>query len=106
MAGIGPLPAIYGVVSISYIQPEADSKSTGCNGKPIVFQGHGRREVTASFEGGRFSPDGGALLLHEADKVFGVSRNAWLVGKIARQMRRSRVGSQTKSPFSAVAFRV
>ena len=43
----------------------ADHKSTGCNGKPIVFQGHGGREVTASFDGGRFSSDGGALLLHD-----------------------------------------
>ena len=84
----------------------ADHKSTGCNGKPIVFQGHGGREVTASFDGGRFSSDGGALLLHEADKVFGVSCNACLVWEITRQMRRSCVVSQTKSLFSAVAFRV
>ena len=46
---------------------------TGCNGNPIVFQGHGRREVTASFDGGRLSSDGGALLLREADNVFGVT---------------------------------
>ena len=47
--------------------------SRGCNGKPIVFQGHGRREVTASFDGGRLSSDGGALLLREAGHVFGVT---------------------------------
>ena len=37
---------------------------TECNGTPILFQAHGRREVTA---------DGGALLLREADNVFGVA---------------------------------
>ncbi len=47
--------------------------STERNGTPIVFQVHGRREVRASFDGGRLSPDGGALLLREADNVFGVS---------------------------------
>ena len=47
--------------------------STECNGTPIVFQVHGRREVTASFDGGRLSSDGGALLLREADNVFGVT---------------------------------
>ena len=47
--------------------------STGCNGNPIVFQGHGRREVTASFDGGRLSSDGGALLLRGVDNVFGVT---------------------------------
>ena len=47
--------------------------STWCSGKPIVFQRHGRRDVTASFDGGRFSSDGGALLLREADNVFGVT---------------------------------
>lgn len=47
--------------------------STECNATPIVFQGHGRREVTASFDGGRLSSDGGALLLREADNVFGVT---------------------------------
>ena len=46
---------------------------TECNGTPIVFQAHGRREVTASFDGGRLSSDGGALLLREADNVFGVT---------------------------------
>ena len=52
--------------------------SKECNGKPIVFQGHGRREMTASFDGGRLSSYGDALLLREADNVFGVT--GWLAG--------------------------
>ncbi len=47
--------------------------STGCNSKPIVFQGHGRREVKANCDGWRLSSDGDALLLREADNVFGVT---------------------------------
>ena len=47
--------------------------STECNGKPIVFQGHHRREITASFDGGRLSSCSDALLLREADNVFGVT---------------------------------
>ena len=47
---------------------------TQCNSARMVFQGHGRREVVADFDGGRLSSDGGALLLREADGVFGVTR--------------------------------
>lgn len=47
--------------------------STECNGKPIAFQGHCRRDLTARFDGGRLSSDGGALPLREADNVFGVT---------------------------------
>jgi hypothetical protein len=34
----------------------------------MVFSGHGRREVVASFDGGTISSDGGALLLREVDR--------------------------------------
>ena len=47
---------------------------TRCNSARMAFQGHGRREVVADFDGGQLSSDGGALLLREADGVFGVSR--------------------------------
>ena len=47
---------------------------TECIKREVVFQGHGRRGVTARFDGGRLSSDGGALLLREADGVFGVTR--------------------------------
>ena len=47
--------------------------STECNGKPISFQGHGSREVTASFDGGKLSSDGGELLPQEADNAFGIT---------------------------------
>ena len=37
-----------------------------------LFQGPGRREVVASFEGGRITSDGGALLLRETDRKLGL----------------------------------
>ncbi len=47
---------------------------TQCNSPDIEFNRHGRREVTAAFDGGRMSSDGGALLLREADRVADVTR--------------------------------
>ena len=47
--------------------------SRECNGKPISFRGHGSGEVTASFNGGRLSSDGGELLPQEADNAFGIT---------------------------------
>jgi hypothetical protein len=37
-----------------------------------LFQGPGRREVVASFDGGRISSDGGAVLLAETDRRVGL----------------------------------
>ena len=47
---------------------------TECSKREVVFQGHGRRDVTARFDAGRLSSDGGALLLREADRVLDVTR--------------------------------
>lgn len=41
---------------------------TDCTAQGFLFQGPGRREVVASFDGGRISSDGGALLLREVDQ--------------------------------------
>ena len=38
----------------------------------LEFQGIGRREVKADFEGGHVTSDGGALLLRETDKRFSI----------------------------------
>lgn len=45
---------------------------TQCAQEPIRFQGPGRRQVVARFDGGRMSSDGGALLLQVADRVLDV----------------------------------
>ena len=45
---------------------------TDCTGQRYLFQGSGRREVVASFDGGRISSDGGALLLREVDRQLGM----------------------------------
>jgi len=39
-----------------------------CNGQQLEFQGLGRREVVARFDGGDISSDGGALLLREVER--------------------------------------
>ena len=45
---------------------------TDCTPQRFLFQGPGRREVVASFDGGRISTEGGALLLRETDRRTGM----------------------------------
>ena len=46
---------------------------TQCKPNQIEFQGLGRRKVQAAFDGGHISSDGGALLLREVDRRFGIT---------------------------------
>ena len=48
--------------------------STQCKPIRIEFQGFGRREVRAAFDGGHISSDGGVLLLREVDRRFGITQ--------------------------------
>jgi len=41
---------------------------TDCTSPRFVFQGPGRRELVAAFDGGRISSDGGVVLLAEVDR--------------------------------------
>ena len=41
---------------------------TECNQSSFVFEGSGRREIVARFDGGTISSDGGAFLLRQVDK--------------------------------------
>lgn len=41
---------------------------TDCTARRFEFQGVGRRKLVASFDGGRISSDGGAVLLREVDR--------------------------------------
>ena len=41
---------------------------TECSGRSLEFQGVGRREVIARFDGGDITSDGGALLLREVER--------------------------------------
>lgn len=45
---------------------------TECNRQRLLFQRHGTREVTAAFDGGWVTSDGGGLLLREVDRQFGI----------------------------------
>jgi hypothetical protein len=42
--------------------------TTDCTAQRYLFQGPGKREVVASFDGGRITSDGGAVLLREVDQ--------------------------------------
>src|SRR3954451_23851840 len=42
---------------------------TECNQSSFGFEGCGRREIVARFDGGTISSDGGALLLRQTDKT-------------------------------------
>lgn len=48
---------------------------TECNAQRLLFQAHQRREVTATFDGGRVTSDGGGLLLREVEERFGIVRS-------------------------------
>lgn len=41
---------------------------TECNQSSFGFEGFGRREIVARFDGGTISSDGGSLLLQQVDK--------------------------------------
>jgi len=45
---------------------------TECNTQRLLFQHHGKREVTAAFDGGAITSDAGGLLLREVDQQFGI----------------------------------
>ena len=47
---------------------------TQCHRNRLHFQGHGRREVVAQFDGGMITSDAGGLLLREVNDTFGVIR--------------------------------
>ena len=47
--------------------------ATQCSGTQLEFHPFGRRLVTARFDGGRMSSDGGGLLLREVDKRIGMT---------------------------------
>ena len=42
------------------------------NESTLHFQGHGRRDVVAQFDGGMITSDAGGLLLREVDETFDV----------------------------------
>jgi len=45
--------------------------TTECTAQRFLFQGPGRRGISASFDGGTISSDGGAVLLWEVDRIRG-----------------------------------
>ena len=47
---------------------------TQCSRQKLLFEAHGRREVSAAFDGGRITSDGGGLLLREVEQRFGILR--------------------------------
>ena len=47
--------------------------TTECTPELLQFEGLGRREVVARFDGGRMTSDGGVLLLREANRLFNVT---------------------------------
>ncbi len=48
---------------------------TQCNRQKLLFEAHGRREVSAVFDGGRITSDAGGLLLREVEERFGMLRS-------------------------------
>ena len=48
---------------------------THCSTQRLLFHQHESREVTAAFDGGRITSDGGGLLLREVEQRFGIVRS-------------------------------
>jgi len=46
-----------------------------CRTQPLLFQRHGKREVSAAFDGGWVTSDAGGLLLREVEERLGVVRS-------------------------------
>ena len=46
---------------------------TQCNRQKLLFEAHERREVSAAFDGGKITSDGGGLLLREVEQRFTAS---------------------------------
>lgn len=47
---------------------------TECRKQKLLFEGHGRREVVAAFDGGKITSDAGGLLLREVEERFRILR--------------------------------
>lgn len=76
-------------------------EQTECTAEQLSFQGIGRREVVAQFDGGQISSDGGGLLLRETERRTGI------VEQFARCFRDHRVAERIEhSVESLVAQRV
>ena len=48
---------------------------TQCYRQKLLFEAHERREVSAAFDGGKITSDGGGLLLREVEQRFGIVRS-------------------------------
>jgi hypothetical protein len=48
---------------------------TECSTQRLLFEGHGTRDVTAEFDGGWITSDGGGLLLREVESRLGIVRS-------------------------------
>lgn len=46
---------------------------TDCSAPQLLFEGFGKRQVVACFNGGAVTSNGGALLLREADRAIGLT---------------------------------
>ena len=52
--------------------PQATPAKIGDSAAPISFPAVGRKKVTAAFDGGRLTSDGGVLLLARAERAMGI----------------------------------
>lgn len=57
-----------------HINTETAVLRTACKSRALAFQAAGRRAVLARFDGGALTSDGGAVLLHEVERVTGILR--------------------------------
>ena len=65
---------------------------THCSGQRYLFQGPGRREIVAEFNGGRISSDGGVVLVREVD------RRRQIVERFAECFKDAREAGQVEHP--------
>ena len=69
--------------------PQATPAGTEDNAAPFSFPAVGRKKVTAAFDGGRLTSDGGVLLLAQAEREMGICKQ--LAACIADRRNPSRV---------------
>ena len=68
---------------------------TECSQDSLDFASLGSRKVTAAFDGGAITSNAGALLLREADRVIGLSRQTAACFKDGRRQDRVEHAAET-----------
>jgi hypothetical protein len=67
--------------------PQATPAKIDDSATPISFPAVGRKKLTAAFDGGRLTSDGGVLLLAQAERAMGICGHVFWRSAVAMKTR-------------------